>query len=206
MSLPFSVPVFISIYLCPCLYLFFLYVQATREFSAFVSPSMEDEWGHDVLRLSMGRMLDVLLSNMEVAAAAAEVAAAAQAAAAAEVAAVGMAGSSSSSKNGSSINAKGSAAGSFVAGGNDDGDGSNGAAAAASNGSNGITTSSSSAVTSSGSSSSASTGSGQPARMYLYSGHDSTICPLAVGEWHMISEMGCISHLLLLHICLNTKS
>jgi hypothetical protein len=43
----------------PCL------LQATAEFGAFISPSLKDEHGHVVLRLSMGRMIDKLLANME---------------------------------------------------------------------------------------------------------------------------------------------
>jgi hypothetical protein len=40
-------------------------LQATAEFGAFISPSLKDEHGHVVLRLSMGRMIDKLLANME---------------------------------------------------------------------------------------------------------------------------------------------
>jgi hypothetical protein len=46
-------------------------VQATEEISAFICPALVDEHGHAVLRLSMGRLLDILLANMETAAAAA---------------------------------------------------------------------------------------------------------------------------------------
>jgi hypothetical protein len=53
--------------------------QATEEFAAFVCPALVDEHGHEVLRLSMGRLLDTLLSNMEAAAAPAAAAAAAAA-------------------------------------------------------------------------------------------------------------------------------
>lgn len=43
---------------------------AAREFGAFVAPSVKDAHGHVVLRLSMGRLLDRLVRNMEEAAAA----------------------------------------------------------------------------------------------------------------------------------------
>ncbi|WIA35594.1 hypothetical protein OEZ86_004015 [Tetradesmus obliquus] len=56
---------------------------ATEEISAFICPALVDEHGHAVLRLSMGRLLDILLANMETAAAAA----------------AGQAGSSSSSSH-----------------------------------------------------------------------------------------------------------
>uniref|UniRef100_A0A383VZ21 Uncharacterized protein n=1 Tax=Tetradesmus obliquus TaxID=3088 RepID=A0A383VZ21_TETOB len=56
---------------------------ATEEISAFICPALVDEHGHAVLRLSMGRLLDILLANMETAAAAA----------------AGQAGSSSSSSS-----------------------------------------------------------------------------------------------------------
>jgi hypothetical protein len=46
-------------------------IQATEEISAFICPALVDEHGHAVLRLSMGRLLDTLLVNMETAAAAA---------------------------------------------------------------------------------------------------------------------------------------
>jgi hypothetical protein len=59
-------------------------MQATEEISAFICPALVDEHGHAVLRLSMGRLLDILLANMETAAAAA---------------AAGQAGSSSSSSH-----------------------------------------------------------------------------------------------------------
>jgi hypothetical protein len=48
-----------------------LHLQATEEISAFICPALVDEHGHAVLRLSMGRLLDILLANMETAAAAA---------------------------------------------------------------------------------------------------------------------------------------
>jgi hypothetical protein len=42
-----------------------LLLQATEEISAFICPALVDSHGHTVLRLSMGRLLDTLLSNMD---------------------------------------------------------------------------------------------------------------------------------------------
>lgn len=39
--------------------------QATEEISAFICPALVDDHGHAVLRLSMGRLLDTLLANMD---------------------------------------------------------------------------------------------------------------------------------------------
>lgn len=44
-----------------------LYWQATEEIAAFICPALVDDHGHAVLRLSMGRLLDILLGNMEAA-------------------------------------------------------------------------------------------------------------------------------------------
>ncbi|GAX81189.1 hypothetical protein CEUSTIGMA_g8622.t1 [Chlamydomonas eustigma] len=40
---------------------------ATREFGSFVAPSLKDEHGHQVIKLSMGVLLHTLVSNMEIA-------------------------------------------------------------------------------------------------------------------------------------------
>ena len=42
-------------------------MQATEEIKAFICPALVDDHGHAVLRLSMGRLLDTLLANMEAA-------------------------------------------------------------------------------------------------------------------------------------------
>lgn len=44
-----------------------LLLQATEEISAFICPALVDDHGHAVLRLSMGRLLDTLLANMDAA-------------------------------------------------------------------------------------------------------------------------------------------
>lgn len=41
--------------------------QATEEIRAFICPALVDDHGHAVLRLSMGRLLDILLANMDAA-------------------------------------------------------------------------------------------------------------------------------------------
>lgn len=105
------------------LYIFWL--QATEEFSTFVCPALDDETGHSILRLSMGRMVDVLLANME---------------------------SAVNGSSGVSSNTTGSVMGLSSGGG---------VAAASPAANNG--------------------GSSSP-KMFLYSGHDSTIMPLLVGE------------------------
>lgn len=39
--------------------------QATEEIKAFICPALVDDHGHAVMRLSMGRLLDTLLANMD---------------------------------------------------------------------------------------------------------------------------------------------
>jgi hypothetical protein len=48
-----------------CLPAAFCGTQATEEISAFICPALVDDHGHAVLRLSMGRLLDTLLANMD---------------------------------------------------------------------------------------------------------------------------------------------
>ena len=93
--------------------------QATRQFAAYVSPSLDDEHGHAMLRLSMGRLFDLMLDNMH--------------------AAAGVAGSAGAGASGESSPA-------VANGGGGEG------------------------------------GAGALPKLHLYSGHDSTLLPLLLGE------------------------
>jgi hypothetical protein len=42
--------------------------QATRQFAAYCAPSLDDEHGHAILRLSMSPLFDILIHNMRTAA------------------------------------------------------------------------------------------------------------------------------------------